>query len=80
MNPLPSSTPQLEERLGGLAMKFRGTRRHAGRRVIAKEYAQTVDQLIRNGWHEMPRPEDQLPDDWMPKAFFAYWSKRQAAP
>jgi hypothetical protein len=62
------------ERLGVLAMKFRGTRRDAERRDIATDYSQTVERLIRSGgWNEMPALEDQLPDDWMPKAFFDYW-------
>lgn len=44
--------------------------RDEGQRAFAKEYTQTVARLIRNGsWFEMPAPEDQLPDDWMPKAF-----------
>jgi hypothetical protein len=25
------------------------------------------------GWVEAPGPEDQLPDAWMPTAFFDYW-------
>lgn len=68
-NPLPE-----EERLGSLAMQFRGTRCEEERQEIAKEYAQTVERLIHSGqWHEMPPLEDQLPDDWMPAAFFEYW-------
>ena len=47
----------------------------AERQAIAREYSQTVDRLIGSGsWDEMPGPEDQLPDAWMPKAFFEYWS------
>ena len=72
---LPPTVPQDEERLGGLAMKFRGTRQDAERRAIARDYSETVDRLIRGGrWQEMPAPEDQLPEAWMPKAFFDYWS------
>jgi hypothetical protein len=63
-----------EERLGQLACKFRGNRQEAERQAIAKDYAQTVDRLIHSGrWRECPSPEDQLPDAWMPKAFFEYW-------
>jgi hypothetical protein len=63
-----------EERLGVLACKFRSTREEAARRAIAGEYAATVYRLIDSGvWQEVPAAEDQLPDDWMPKAFFAYW-------
>jgi hypothetical protein len=78
MNPLPPSLEQDEDRLGGLAMKFRGTRLDAERRDIAKDYSQTVGRLIQSGrWHEMPSPEDQLPNDWMPPAFFEYWSRQE---
>ncbi|MEA2599617.1 MAG: hypothetical protein QOF89_609 [Acidobacteriota bacterium] len=84
MNPLSSTSRgeerlegQLEEQLGGLAMRFRSTRSNVERRSIAREYAQTVTRLIRSGnWLEMPAPEDQLPDDWMPEEFFEYWSGR----
>jgi hypothetical protein len=69
---------QYEERLGQLAMEFRGTREAAKRKSIAGEYEQNVVQLIHSGkWNDMPAPEDQLPDDWMPKAFFEYWSCRR---
>ena len=65
-----------EERLGELAMKFRGIRHQDERATIADDYSQTVERLIRSGiWCEMPAPEDQLPDDWMPKSFFEYWSR-----
>ncbi len=81
MDSLPPSTAQDEERLGGLAMRFRGTRREADRLDIAKAYSETVERLIRSGrWHDMPPPEDQLPDDWMPPVFFEYWSRRQDTP
>jgi hypothetical protein len=62
------------DRLGSLAMRFRSTRREEERKVIAEEYARTVDRLVRSGqWAECPPPEDQLPDAWMPQAFRAYW-------
>jgi len=68
---------EAEERLGGLAMEFRGTRSTELRREIADQYASAVDRLIRSGhWCEMPAPEDQLPDAWMPQSFFEYWSRR----
>jgi hypothetical protein len=77
MNPIPSSVAQDAERLGVLAMMFRSTRRDAERRDIARDYSQTVERLIKSSsWQEMPAPEDQLPDDWMPKAFFEYWLGR----
>lgn len=63
-----------ETRLGILAMRFRGTRDQAERRVIAEEYSRVVDRLIRGGqWEQLPAAEDQLPDEWMPEAFFRYW-------
>jgi hypothetical protein len=67
---------QDEERLGELAMRFRHTRQVEERQAIADEYSSTVERLIRSGhWQEMPAPEDQLPDAWMPHAFFAYRSE-----
>jgi hypothetical protein len=81
MSPFHFNLSQDEERLGGLAMQFRGTRRDAERQAIAEDYSQTVERLIHSGnWHEMPAPEDQLPDAWMPRAFFEYWLGRQGAP
>ncbi len=71
----------LQEHLGRLAMKFRGTRIDADRREIARDYAEAVDRLIASGsWSEMPAFEDQLPDDWMPEAFFGYWMQRETVP
>lgn len=56
MNSEPPTVAQDEERLGGLAMKFRGTRRDAERRDTANDYSQTVERLIQSGkWREMPR-------------------------
>ena len=76
MNPLLLKLWKDEERLGELAMNFRGTGRDEERKAIARDYSQTVDRLIQSGnWQEMPAPEDQLPDDWMPKAFFEFWSR-----
>jgi hypothetical protein len=55
-------------------MRFRRTRDEAARRAIAAEYAREVQRLIETGnWAEAPAFEDQLPDEWMPEAFFAYW-------
>jgi len=52
---LPPNIAQDEERLGGLALQFRGTRRDAERREIAKHYSQTVERLIQSGrWHDAP--------------------------
>jgi hypothetical protein len=71
MNLIPRDIAQDEERLGVLAMRFRSTKGKAKRRAIAKDYSQTVDRLIRSGnWREMPAPEDQLPDEFMPPSFF----------
>jgi hypothetical protein len=77
MPPVLPPTLTNEDRLGYLAMQFRGTRNEAERRAIACDYADTVQRLIESGhWHESPAPEEQLPDDWMPKAFFEYWLRR----
>ncbi len=65
-----------EAQLGALAMKFRATRDSAERDVIVKQYAKMVKELVKNScWKEMPPPEDQLPDEFMPKQFFQYWSR-----
>jgi hypothetical protein len=60
--------------LGVLALRFRRTRAEAARRAIAAEYSREVQRLIETGtWSVAPAFEDQLPDEWMPEAFFAYW-------
>jgi hypothetical protein len=80
MDRVPPDVAQDEERLGGLAMRFRGTRRDAELREIAEDYSRMAGRLIDSGgWHEMPPPEDQLPDEWMPPAFFEYWSRREGS-
>ena len=62
-------------------MQFRGTQSDADRRAIAGDYSQTVHRLIQSGsWREMPPAEDQLPDAWMPQAFFEYWTQLQDVP
>jgi len=65
----------LETQLGHLAMQFRSTRKEAERAAVAKRYEDIVNQLIERGkWKEMPTFEDMLPDEWMPEAFFKFWS------
>lgn len=60
-------------------MQFRRTRDETARRAIAAEYAREVQRLIETGdWSEAPAFEDQLPAEWMPEAFFAYWSPNAA--
>lgn len=74
-HPMPIQTQNDEAHLGELAMRFRGTRDDLERQSIAADYANTVERLIHSGaWDDMPPPEDQLPDDFMPKEFFDYWS------
>jgi hypothetical protein len=76
MTPIPPDIAQDEDLLGRLAMRYRRTRDRANRVQIAKEYADVVDRLIRSGaWHQAPPPEDQLPDDDMPRAFFEFWTR-----
>jgi hypothetical protein len=77
MSPNPNQNPDDMQRLGTLAMDFRGTKCDPDRRRIAQEYSATVERLIDSGnWEEMPAPEDQLPDNWMPRKFFDYWFQR----
>jgi hypothetical protein len=65
----------LETQLGLLAMRFRSTRDESERNKVAAQYAHVVERLIASGkWKEMPAFEDMLPDEWMPKAFFKFWS------
>jgi hypothetical protein len=79
MSAVPPNVLQDAEALGRLAMQFRGTRNEAERQAIARDYAEAVDRLIQSGnWQHMPSPEDQLPDDWMPAAFLAYWSRLES--
>lgn len=79
MNSISLNVARDEGRLGELAMQFRGSRCEEERRDIANDYDETVERLIHSGhWHEMPSLEDQLPDDWMPPSFFAYWSRQQS--
>lgn len=81
MNPIPHNPTQDEQHLGELAMKFRATRDEGERRDLARDYSLTVERLIHRGeWHEIPPPEDQLPDAWMPAAFFEYWSGQHDTP
>ena len=64
MHPIPPIpfTFTDEERLGALAMQFRGTRRNTERQDIAREYARTVNRLIQDGhWYEMPAPKTSSP-------------------
>ena len=70
----PPPRSDTSHHLGVLAMRFRRTRDETVRRAIAAEYAREVQRLIETGiWTEAPAFEDQLPDEWMPEAFFAYW-------
>jgi hypothetical protein len=63
------------KQLGILAMQFRGTRNESERIAIARAYSQAVSDLIASKkWRSIPPLEDQLPDEWMPKKFFEYWS------
>lgn len=67
-----------EDRLSQLARRFRSTHKDDERQKIASEYAETVEQLIDSGcWDEMPPPDDQLPEEWMPPRFSDFWSDPQ---
>ncbi len=68
----------LDTKLGLLAMQFRSTRDAPERAKVAKAYGEVVHQLIESGqWEEMPSFEEMLPVEWMPDAFFEYWSLRR---
>jgi hypothetical protein len=70
----PIYTIDDEDRLSILASRFRSNRDDEVRRLVAEEYAGVVDRLIQSGdWDECPSPEDQLPDEFMPKAFDDFW-------
>jgi hypothetical protein len=76
ITPFSPNIAQDEDLLGRLAMRYRRVRDRADRIQVAKEYAEAVDRLIRSGaWHNAPSPEDQLPDDDMPRAFFEFWTR-----
>ncbi len=76
MTAIPYNIAQDEDLLGILAMRYRRTQGRADRLQVAKEYADTVKRLIQSGaWHNAPPPEDQLPDDDMPKVFFEFWTR-----
>jgi hypothetical protein len=80
MLPVLPRTLKDTDRLAYLAMQFRSTRDEADRQAVAQDYAETVDRLIQSGcWHESPTPEEQLPDGWMPKAFFDFWTQPQSS-
>lgn len=71
----PAPRSDISHHLGVLAMRFRRTRDEAARRAIAADYAREDQRLIEVGnWTAAPAFEDQLPDEWMPEACFAYWS------
>jgi hypothetical protein len=73
---LPTNAAQDADRLGLLATQFRGTHTAAERAALARDYALVVERLIHSGgWHEVPPFEDQLPEEWMPRAFQEYWSR-----
>jgi len=77
MTAIPSCVAQDVKSLGILAIKFRATRPDTERQSIARDYSQAVERLMNSGcWQEMPAFDDQLPDDWMPRAFFDYWLRR----
>jgi hypothetical protein len=76
MTAIPPEIAQDEELLGTLAGRYRRAEGRVERVQIAKEYAEAIDRLIRSGvWHNAPPPEDQLPDEDMPRAFFEFWTR-----
>ncbi len=75
MGPARTSKVPPEKQLRILAREFRCTRDEQKRMSIACQYAQAVKELIASHkWKRIPLLEDQLPDEWMPEAFFEFWS------
>ena len=67
---------QDEERLGELAMRFRGTRDDTERRQVAANYASAIKRLIDSGsWDEIPAPERCVDAC----GFFEYWARKLAS-
>lgn len=56
-----------EDNLGRLAAKFRGAQSDVERQAIALDYETILLQARKSGWNTPLSPEDQLPDEWMPK-------------
>lgn len=76
MNPSVPAIANDEDLLGILAMQFRRTRNGVERQHIAQQYADVVDRLIHSEtWEQAPPPEDQLPYEAMPSAFFEFWTR-----
>ena len=72
-----SDTICSEQLLSKLAMQFRGTSDTRKRTQIAKEYRQVVKKLSEGGkWKDVPPPEDQLPDEFMPPEFNKHWASQ----
>jgi len=66
---------ELPQKLRELATTFRGIADSERRQRIAQTYAAVVESLIQSGtWKEMPVSEARLPDEFMPEAFFHFWS------
>lgn len=60
---------KLMNRLGELAREFRGDKDETKRKEIANRYEYTWKRIVDLGVGEVPPPEDQLPDEFMPKSF-----------
>lgn len=57
------------DRLAKLAGEFRNANSDSERQQIAQRYSNVWEWIIKGGFDEMPPPEDQLPDEYMPKSF-----------
>jgi hypothetical protein len=71
MNAFPTPLNPDEERLGQLAMRFRGAESDGDRHAIANDYARTLKNLLGSDLAFVPELEDQLPDEFMPPEFHA---------
>ena len=51
------------------------SRDQIARAMADPAFRSSVERLLqgKRDWSEAPAFEDMLPDEWMPRAFFAYW-------
>jgi hypothetical protein len=66
----------LEDRLGLLARRYRGSTTKTAEAQIVEEYRATMDEMYRIGhWVGIPDPDSSLPDELMPPSYHARLQK-----
>lgn len=64
--------PNINENLESIAIEFRNSETPKERFIVALKYEREVNRLIANrDWKT--KPENVLPDEWMPLSFYRYW-------